>query len=69
MNMFRNILTLTLFVLGLALAFTNPEDWKWVDTLGSHAVDAARFLGDTKPFSFILCWVLALALFMTRKQF
>jgi hypothetical protein len=69
MNMFRNLLTLALIALGLGLWFTDPATWHWVDLGGVYAVDTVRFLADTKPFSVVILLVIALALWMTRKQF
>lgn len=69
MNMFRNLLTVVLIALGLGLFLSNPTDWRWIDPAGPYVVNAVRFLGDMKPFSYILLFVVALALFMTRKQF
>jgi hypothetical protein len=69
MNMFRNLLTMVLFGLGIGVWMTDPTTWKWVDPAGPYVVNAVRFLGETKPFSIIILMVLAVALFMTRKQY
>ena len=69
MNMFRNLLTVALIALGLGLWFTDPTTWRWVDLGGPHAVQAVGFLAETRPISFIILFVIALALWMTRKQF
>jgi hypothetical protein len=69
MNMFRNLFTLALIALGLGLWLTDPASWHWVDLGGVYAVDTVRFLAGTRPISFIILFVIALALWMTRKQF
>jgi hypothetical protein len=69
MNMFRNLFSLALIILGLGLWFTDPTTWHWVDMGGVYAVDTVRFLTDLRPFSYIILFVIALALWMTRKQF
>jgi hypothetical protein len=69
MNMFRNLLTLAFIGLGFGLVLSNPLDWKWVAACGPYVVYTASFLTDARPISTILCFVLALALWMTRKQY
>jgi hypothetical protein len=69
MNMFRNLLTVALIALGLGLWFTDPVTWHWVDLGGPYAVNALTFLTETRPISYIILFVIALALWMTRKQF
>ncbi len=69
MNMFRNLLTVIFFALGVGLWVSDPSTWKWADPAGPYVVDALLFLGQAKPFSVIILLVLALTLFMTRKQY
>ena len=69
MNMFRNLLAAFLLVFGLGLVFGDPDHWTWVDHAGPNAVDALRFCVQFKPFVVGACLVIALALFMTRKQY
>jgi hypothetical protein len=69
MNMFRNLLTVILLALGIGLFMSDPGTWHWADPAGPMVVQALRFLGEMKPFSYIILLVVALALFMTRKQF
>ena len=69
MNMFRDILIFALMAFGLGLAVSDPTDWKWIDLLGSGPVQALLFIGQAKPFSVIICFALALALFMTRLKY
>jgi hypothetical protein len=69
MNMFRNLLTVILFSLALGLLFSDPATWRWADVGGAYVVNALRFLGQIKPFSYLLLFVISLALFMTRKQY
>ncbi|HEY0256115.1 MAG TPA: hypothetical protein VGC39_01635 [Candidatus Methylacidiphilales bacterium] len=67
MNMFRNLLALALIAFGLGLMFGGPEEWKWPDLGGAYVVQAISLCIDFRPWSYILCFVLAIALFMTRK--
>jgi len=69
MNMFRNLLTLALLALGIGILVSNPDDWKWAVSGGPYVVNALHFLGQAKPFSEILLIVVAVALWMTRKQY
>jgi len=69
MNMFRDLFTILFFGLGIGILMTDPADWHWVEPAGPHAVDFVRFLSEAKPFSYVVCLVLGLALFMTRKQY
>jgi len=47
--------------------FGKPEEWKWPDLCGPYVVETISFCTDLRPWSYILCFVLAMALFMTRK--
>jgi hypothetical protein len=67
--MFRMLFILILVALGLGLWFTDPNEWKWADRGGPYVVNALQFLGDLKPFSFIVLFAVAGALFLTRKQY
>jgi hypothetical protein len=69
MNMFRNLLTVILMALGFGVWLSDPTTWKWADPAGPYVVEALQFLAATKPFSVIILLVLALALFITRKQY
>ena len=69
MNMFRNLLTLVLFSLAVGLFLSDPVHWRWADPGGPYVVNTLRFLGEFKPFSYIILLVISLALFMTRKQY
>ena len=69
MNMFRNLLSLALFIFALGLFLGHPDKWTWVDAAGANAVYFIRFCITFKPFVAIGCIVAALALFMTRKQY
>jgi hypothetical protein len=69
MNMFRDILIVALISLGLGLGLGDPLSWKWTAALGPQVVSAIMFLDQLKPFSVIVCFVLALALFMTRLRY
>jgi len=69
MNMFRDLLILFLIGLGVALMTGDPTDWKVVSAGGPYVVDSIIFLVQAKPFSFVICYALALALFMTRIRY
>ena len=69
MIMFRNLLTLALFLFALGLVFGKPDSWTWVALAGAYPVNALRFCIEFKPFVDLGCIVVCLALFMTRKQY
>lgn len=69
MNMFRNLLALVLIAFAIGLAFGDPEHWTWVDRAGPNAVDVLRGCVQFRPFVIAGCVVIAITLFMTRKQF
>jgi hypothetical protein len=69
MNMFRDIAILVLLALGIGLMVGDPENWTWVELGGSYALDALSFLIKGRPFSELICMVLALAMFMTRLKY
>ena len=55
--------------LGVGLTVSNPIDWKWVAACGPQVVEGVNFLVVARPFSTIICFALALALFMTRLKY
>jgi hypothetical protein len=69
MNQFRDILMLALIALGFGVAFTNPTDWTWAAVGGPTVVNALDFMAQTRPWSVITLFALALALFMTRLRY
>jgi hypothetical protein len=70
MNMFRDLLILVLIGLGVGLMLGgDPNDWKWVDACGPYVVTAMTFLYTAKPFSYVICFALSLALFLTRLKY
>ena len=69
MNMFRNLLTVILLALGIGIWVSNPDTWSWAAPGGPYLLGALHFLQETKPFSIIILLVLAITLYMTRKQF
>ena len=69
MNMFRNLLAVAILAFGLGLVFGNPEDWKWPDLGGPYVVQAINTCTEVRPWSYIVCFVIATALWMTRKQY
>jgi len=69
MNQFRDILIAVLLALGMGVELTDPKDWRWADIGGPYVVNALNFLGDFKPWTPIVLFALALALFMTRIKY
>jgi hypothetical protein len=69
MNMFRNLLTVVLIVFGIGLYFGDPDKWTWVALGGPNAVTALRFCVEYRAFVVAFCAVVAVALWMTRKQY
>ena len=67
MNMFRHLVAIALIALGAGLMFGTPEEWKWPDLGGAYVVQAISLCIDLRPWSYIICFVVATALFMTRK--
>jgi hypothetical protein len=69
MNMFRNLLTALLLAYALGLVFGNPDKWTWVDAAGPNAVYLLRESIEFRPYVVGACVVVAVALWMTRKQY
>lgn len=69
MNMFRNLLSTFLLVFGLGLVFGSPQNWSWFESMGPVATDFLHICITFRPFVVAACIVLALALFMTKKQY
>lgn len=69
MNMFRDLMILLLLGLGAGLTFTDPLDWKWVASGGPYFVQGITYLVQGRPFTPVICFALALALFMTRLKY
>jgi len=69
MNMIRDLLTLGFLALGAALWFGDPPSWQWPNQLGPYAVEFITYASDGRPWSFIVCAVLALSLFLTRLRY
>jgi hypothetical protein len=69
MNMFRNLLSVACLALGIGLFMSDPSKWRWADPAGPYVVNALVFLGEIKPFSYLLLVAIAVTLFMTRKQY
>jgi len=56
-----------LILIALASAWgRHPESWKWIDVFGTYAVAGARLSDPEAAVSIIICFALALTLFMTR---
>ena len=60
---------LALIILGIGLLIGKPEDWNWAASGGPYVVNAITFLADGRPWSIIVLFALALALFMTRLKY
>jgi len=69
MNMFRDIAMVTLIALGISLIVSNPMDWRIIASTPTFITDGLNFMVMTKPFSPVVCFALALALFMTRLKY
>lgn len=69
MNMFRNLFCAFLVIFSLGLLFTDPNKWDWFNRLGPDAVNILHICIQFRPFVVGACLVVALALFMTRKQY
>jgi hypothetical protein len=67
MNMFRNLLCLFLIAFGTALLVSNPSDWSFIARGGANVVEFLKVCETFRPFVVIACYVVTLALFMTRK--
>ncbi|MCE0483285.1 MAG: hypothetical protein LV479_03490 [Methylacidiphilales bacterium] len=67
--MFRDLAMFALIGLGLALLLSNPLDWKGLTIAGPYVVQGMTYLVQAKPFSIIVLFALALALFMTRLKY
>lgn len=69
MNMFRNLLICFLLLFGFGLLLGDPEHWTWLDRAGPQVVDALHVCITFRPFVVIACFVISLALFMTKKKY
>jgi hypothetical protein len=69
MNQFRDIMIAVLLALGIGVEVTDPKDWTWATVGGPYVVNSLDFLGDFKPWTPIVLFALALALFMTRIKY
>jgi hypothetical protein len=69
MNQFRDITMLALIAAAIALIAGGPENWTWPRLGGDNLVMAVQFLIDGRPWSVIIMFALALALFMTRLKY
>ncbi len=67
MNMFRNLLCLFLIGFAIALLLSNPVDWAITQRFGGDVVEFAKICVDFRPFVAGACFVVALALFLTKK--
>lgn len=69
MNMFRNLLCLFLIAVGICFIVGNPTEWAFVQRCGPNVLDVLKVCWTFRPFVVIACFVVALALFMTRKSY
>ena len=67
MNMFRNLLCLFLIFFGTSLLVSNPSDWPFLQRGGPDLLNILKVCETFRPFVVIACYVVTLALFMTRK--
>jgi hypothetical protein len=69
MNQFRDLTMMAMIILAIGLLVGQPENWTWASIGGSYAVNAVNFLAEGRPWTVIVLFALALALFMTRLKF
>ena len=69
MNMFRDLAMVALIAMGVTLFVSNPMDWSVMSHVPPEVGQGVNFLVITKPFSSVVCFALALALFMTRLKY
>ena len=58
-----------LLILGFGLWMGHPENWNWAAVGGAYVVNSLNFMTDTRPWSFLVLFALALAIFMTRLKY
>jgi|HubBroStandDraft_2_1064218.scaffolds.fasta_scaffold508795_1 hypothetical protein len=68
MNMFRTIFTVIFFALALGLLLSDPTTWRWADPGGPYLINTLDFLGEFKPFSYLVLFAASVVLFLTRRQ-
>ncbi len=69
MNQFRDLAICFLIFVGASLMFSNPIEWNWITILGDYFVSGVKWLCDLRPWSEMIAFALALALFMTRLRY
>jgi hypothetical protein len=69
MNMFRDLLCLLFLAFGFGLIFTDPNNWSWAQRAGPGVTSFLHVCGDFKPFIIVACFIITVALFMTRKKY
>ena len=69
MNQFRDIAMVFLIFVGLSLMLSQPIEWNWITLLGTYFVSGVKWLCDLRPWSEMICFALALTLFMTRLKY
>ena len=58
-----------MIILAIALAVGEPESWGWVKLGGPYALQALYYLTEGRPWTILILFALALALFMTRLKY
>ena len=60
---------MAMIILAIGLGIGHPENWNWAAMGGAYVVEAVTFLAESRPWSIIILFALALALFMTRLRY
>lgn len=69
MNMFRDIMMLFCIFVGTSLMVSDPLNWSIMTRAPVQIPEAIEFMQKAQPFASIVCFALALALFMTRLKY
>jgi hypothetical protein len=69
MNMFRDLAMLFCLFVGISVMVADPLSWSIMARAPSQIPMAIEFMQKAEPFSSLVCFALALALFMTRIKY
>jgi hypothetical protein len=69
MNQFRDLLIVALVALAIGLLLGHPENWNWAAVGGPYVVNAVSVLTAARPWSILILFAAAVALFMTRLKY
>jgi len=69
MNMFRDLTMLFCIFVGGSLMLTDPLSWTIMARMPGQIIEGITFMQKAEPFSSLVCFALALALFMTRIKY